>query len=271
MFYLILFFIFLFGLIIGSFLNCLIWRLHTGESLGGRSYCPKCKAKIAWYDNIPLLSFIFLRGRCRHCGEKISFQYPLVELATAVLFVLAFVIQFSGIKFSTGMAGLNKYSIYNMQYLLLIRNWFLIAVMIVIFVYDLRWYLILDVITLPACLVVSGFNLALGYSWQNLLFSGIIGAGFFLIQFLISRGHWLGGGDIRLGLLMGLVLGWPYVILAIFLAYVGGSLVGLSLVAASKKKWGAKLPLAVFLTPATIIIMFWGEQILNWYLRLINF
>jgi len=271
MFYLTLFFVFLFGLVIGSFLNCLIWRLHTGESLWGRSYCPKCKAKIAWYDNIPILSFILLRGRCRHCREKILLQYPLVELATAVLFVLAFIIQFSDIQSSTSITALDKYPISNIQYLLLIRNWFIIAVMIVIFVYDLRWYLILDVVTLPACLVVLGLNLALGYSWQNLLFSGIIGAGFFLIQFLLSRGRWLGGGDIRLGLLMGLALGWPEVILAILLAYISGSLVGLGLVAAGKKKWGAKLPLAVFLAPATIAVMLWGEQILNWYFKLINF
>lgn len=269
MFYLALFFVFLFGLVIGSFLNCLIWRLHTGESLWGRSYCPQCKAKIAWYDNIPVLSFILLRGRCRHCGRRISLQYPVVEIVTAVLFVLAFIIQFSNIQSSASMAALDEYPISNIQYLLLIRNWFVIAVMIIIFVYDLRWYLILDVVTLPACLVVLGLNLALGYSWQNLLFSGIIGAGFFLIQFLISRGRWLGGGDIRLGLLMGLALGWPDVILAILLAYVSGSLVGLSLVAGGKKKWGAKLPLAVFLAPATIAVMFWGEWILNWYFRLI--
>ena len=90
--YLILFFIFLFGLVIGSFLNCLIYRLREGKSMLGRSFCPKCKQQIAWYDNIPVLSFILLRGRCRHCGKKISIQYPAVEFITGVLFVVAFIL-----------------------------------------------------------------------------------------------------------------------------------------------------------------------------------
>ena len=88
MFYLTLFFIFIFGLIIGSFLNCLVWRLHTGEGMMNRSYCPKCKQQIAWYDNIPVLSFVLLGGKCRHCRQKISWQYPVVELATGIFFLI---------------------------------------------------------------------------------------------------------------------------------------------------------------------------------------
>jgi prepilin signal peptidase PulO-like enzyme (type II secretory pathway) len=104
-----------------------------------------------------------------------------------------------------------------------------------------------------------------------LLISGIIGAGFFLFQFVISRGKWIGGGDIRLGLLMGFALGWPGILAGIFLAYIIGSLVGLYLLATKKKTLSAKVPLGVFLSPATLLILFWGEVLIDWYLGLLLF
>lgn len=263
-----LFFIFLFGLIIGSFINCLIWRLHTGEGLLNRSYCPKCKSQIAWYDNLPVLSFLILRGRCRHCKKNISWQYPLVELIVGALFVLAWQADLSRtglgeFDIESGITGLRLSFL-----ILVIRDWFLISVMTVIFIFDLRWYLILDIITLPSALIVLVLNLMLGQEWQGLVFSGIIGGGFFLAQFVISKGKWIGGGDIRLGLLMGLSLGWPGVAIAIMIAYFTGSIVGVGLIAGGKKKWGSEIPLGVFLSLATIITLFWGNEILNWYFGL---
>jgi prepilin signal peptidase PulO-like enzyme (type II secretory pathway) len=250
---LLYFYIFIFGLIIGSFLNCLIWRLHKKESLWGRSYCPKCKKQIAWYDNLPVLSFIFLKGKCRHCGKKISWQYPLVELVTGILFLIAYL--------------RNPISLMKLDfYITLLRDWFLIAVMIVIFVYDLRWYLILDVVTLPAILALFVLNLLLGFSWQNLLISGIIGGSFFFFQFAVSKGKWIGGGDIRLGALMGFALGWPNIIVALFIAYMIGSVVGIYLILTKKKQWQSQVPLGIFLTTATLVTLFWGNQFLSWYL-----
>ncbi|MCG2690937.1 prepilin peptidase [Candidatus Parcubacteria bacterium] len=260
--------VFLFGLCVGSFLNCLIWRLHKNESMWNRSYCPKCRKQIAWYDNIPVLSFILLRGKCRHCGKPISWQYPIVELIAGLLFVLAF---FQNFQFSI----FNFQSISNFQFLIskqllfFARDIFFISVMIVVFIYDLRWYLILDAVTLPACAIVLILNLFLGISWQNLLVSGIIGSSFFLIQFLISKGRWIGGGDIRLGLLLGLALGWPNVLAAILIAYFIGSIIGIGLIIAGKKQWGSKVPLGVFLSAAAIIVLFWGDRIINWYLNLL--
>ncbi|MFH1427617.1 MAG: prepilin peptidase [Patescibacteria group bacterium] len=259
--YLILFFVLIFGLIIGSFLNCLVWRLHKNEGLFNRSYCPKCKEMIAWYDNIPVLSFILLRGKCRQCQKKISWQYPIVELITGALFLLAWYKNF----------GINSeyYELSVMSYVNLLKDLFIIAVMIVIFIYDLRWYLILDSIALPASAIVLVLNLILGISWFSLLISAIVGISFFLIQFLISRGKWIGGGDIRLGLLMGLALGrYDLLILAIILAYFAGSIVGLFLIYTGRKEWGGKVPLGVFLTFSTIISLFWGSEIINWYLNL---
>lgn len=254
--FMILTFVFLFGLIIGSFLNCLIWRLHKQESLLGRSYCPKCKRQIAWYDNLPVLSFILLGGKCRKCGEGISWQYPAVELTAGILFAVAFLL---------------SYELRVTSYELIVklsRDWFLISVMIVIFVYDLRWYMILDVVTLPASLIMLLANLILGFSLWNLLISGIIGGGFFLVQFLISQGKWIGGGDIRLGLLMGLALGWPGVIVAIIISYFAGSIIGVSMILAGKKQWGSEVPLGVFLAVGAIVTLFWQTQILNWYVNL---
>jgi len=228
-----------------------------------RSRCPKCKKQIAWYDNIPVISFLLLRGKCRHCKEKISIQYPIVELVTGILFVLAFYMNYkSGV-----MPALRSFS-EGGGYML--RDFFIISVMIVIFIYDLRWYLILDRVTLPAAGILFFTNIFLGINWQNLLISGIIGAGFFLIQFIISRGKWIGGGDIRLGLLMGFALGWPGILVALFIAYILGSIIGIGLVIASKKKWGSEIPFGVFLTTATIITMFWGTELTRWYLGLIG-
>lgn len=260
-------FIFLFGLIIGSFLNCLIWRLYRGESLLGRSYCPKCGKQISWYDNIPLLSFILLKGKCRLCGQAISWQYPLVELTAGILFVMAFYLnQELGIR----NQELNIFTfIPNSLFLLrLLYDCFFISVMIVIFIYDLRWYMILDIITLPACAIIFILNIFLGLNWLNLLISGIIISSFFLVQFVISRGRWIGGGDIRLGLLIGLALGWPDAIVALFLAYFIGSIIGLSLILAGRKQLGSQVPLGVFLSTASIITLFYGRIILDWYLGL---
>ncbi len=229
--------------------------------MSGRSRCPKCKKQIAWYDNIPVLSFAMLGGRCRHCKKKISWQYPVVELATGVLFILAF--NFSALG---GPASGWQFSIIN--FIELFKVWFLISVMIVIFVIDLRWYLILDIVSLPAAAVIFIVNLFLGFSWSSLLISGIIGGSFFLFQFIISRGKWIGGGDIRLGLLMGLALGWPDILTALFLAYFIGSIIGIALIAGGGKEWGSKVPLGTFLTAATLITLFWGEKIFQWYLNL---
>ncbi|MFH1427725.1 MAG: prepilin peptidase [Patescibacteria group bacterium] len=259
--------IFIFGLCMGSFLNCLIWRLHEKKTILGRSICPQCKKKISWYNNIPLISFLILRGRCRTCKKKISWQYPIVELVTALLFLLAGLINF---QFSI----FNFHSIFNFQFsmpvvIVFFRDLIFISVLIIIFIYDLRWYLILDRITVPVMIFALAVNLYLGFGLANLAIAVVIGGGFFLTQFLISKGRWIGGGDIRLGALMGLMLGYPMIITALMLAYIFGSIFGIILLVTKKKEWSSQIPFGTFLSIATIIVMFWGEQILGWYLNLI--
>jgi leader peptidase (prepilin peptidase) / N-methyltransferase len=269
MLYYFIFVSFLFGAVIGSFINCFVWRLHEDETLWNRSYCPKCRKMIAWFDNIPIISFFILKGHCRRCEKKISWQYPLVELSTACLFALSFFLL--AMKYLAGNDWLvDSYILGGSQFVLdLARSWLIIFVLTAIFIYDARWYLIPDKVVLPGALLVFGLDLFLGYDWLILLFCVLIGGGFFLLQFLISQGKWIGGGDIRLGIFIGCAAGqYSKLLLAILLTYCLGSIIGVLLVIFGKKEWTSKVPLAVFAAPALLVTLFWGQSIIAWYIGL---
>ncbi len=248
-------FAFAFGLIIGSFLNCFIWRLYKEETLGGRSYCPQCRHLIEWFDNIPVLSFLFLRGRCRHCREKISFQYPLVEIVTACLFWLAFRNDYLSPQFSW----------------LLIRDWLLIATLVIIFVYDLRWQLVPTRVIWVMGLLILGLNIFLGISWQVNVFFVAVGAVFYLIQYFLTKKKGIGEGDIWLGAFLGAAFpSGGLLLLIMVLSYGIGSIVSLILVYRSKKKWKSRIALGPFLATGAIITLIWGEKIITWYMGLFS-
>lgn len=248
-------FSFILGLVIGSFLNCLIWRLYKNETIGGRSYCPKCRHNIAWYDNIPVFSFLLLSGKCRHCQQKISWQYPLVEIATALLFLLAF---------------LNA-SLWPQFSLLLTRDWLLIITLVIVFVYDWRWQLIPMTVIWPMCLAVIILNLLIGFSWYAILISGAAAALFFLIQYVVTKKRGLGEGDIWLGLLLGLSFPtWPQLFLIMLISYSMGSIIGLLLISFRKKKMKSQVALGPFLAFGAIITLIWGEKIIFWYFSLFS-
>jgi len=257
--YILYIFIFIFGLIIGSFLNAVIWRLYKEESIltKTRSYCIKCRHKLGIRDLVPLFSFVFLRGKCRFCRKKISWQYPLVELTTGILFLLIFIKYWSGCLTDWQVS------------LQIISGWVFISFLIVIFVYDLKYYLILDKITVPAMILAVILNLILGIVWWKLLLAAIIGGGLFWFQYVISKGKWVGGGDIRLGILMGLMLAWPQIITALFFAYVTGAIIGVGLILSKRKTMKSAVPMGTFLTIGTVIALLYGEQILDWYVRLL--
>lgn len=255
------FLVFTFGLCIGSFINALTIRINNGQSIWGRSQCPHCHKQISGQDNVPLLSFIFLRGHCRHCQIKISWQYPLVELISGILFALIF------IKI-TGLINLEALSSH--QWWQIIRDWFVVATMVAIFICDFKWYLIFDKITLPAIAITLALNLILSVGIKSLLLGMLIGGIFFAAQFYLSRGRWIGGGDIRLGILIGAVFGWPTTLLVLFLGYFVGSIVSLVLLAVKNKSWKAEVPLGVFLSVAAIFCLFFGERIMSWYLGLVG-
>jgi leader peptidase (prepilin peptidase) / N-methyltransferase len=270
MFYYFLAVSFVLGAIIGSFTNCFVWRLHENETLWDRSYCPKCRKRIEWYDNIPVLSYLALGGHCRKCGKNISIQYPVIELISACLFALAFYSvgrQFAPDGFTTD----NFYLLSGNDFIIsLVKDWLIIFTCLVIFIYDLRWYLIPDKVVLPASLLVFLINILFGFDWLTMSLCALAGGGFFLFQFLLSRGRWVGGGDIRLGVFIGMALGkFDLLILSLMLTYFIGSAIGIFLVLVGKKHWGSKVPLGVFLTPALLISLFWGRAIINWYLAMV--
>lgn len=249
-------FVFLFGLIIGSFLNCLIWRLYQDESLGGRSYCPNCRHKLSWHDNIPLLSFILLRGRCRYCQQKISWQYPLVELIVAILFVLSFS------NLANKVFFISTYDFY----FTLLRDWLLIIVMTVIFVYDSRWQLIPMNFVWPVTAFLFLVNLFLKVPILELSLFGLAVAAFFLLQYLITKKKGIGEGDIWLGLLLGVSFPNTYhILLLLFIAYLSGALIGLILSATKKSK---RIALGPFLAFGAIITLIWGDYLLSHFFRL---
>lgn len=246
-------FAFLIGLIIGSFLNCLIWRLYKEETITGRSYCPNCRKKISWYDNIPVLSFILLKAKCRHCRKKISWQYPVVELTTAILFLLSF------------LNSLNEYDFT----LSLAKSWLLIITLTIIFVYDFRWQLIPMILVWPMCVVFFILNILIGFSWISVLISGLMAAAFFFIQYIITKKKGLGEGDIWLGLLLGLSFpSFSQLLLILVLSYSVGALVGIFLIKFKKESSKSKIALGPFLAFGAIITLIWGEKIINWYLNL---
>ena len=246
-------FVVLIGLIIGSFLNCLIWRLYQDESMGGRSYCPKCRHQINWYDNIPVLSFVILKGKCRNCHRKISWQYPLVEIATSVLFLLIFLNDYNSAQLS----------------LLLIRDWLMIITLMIVFVYDWRWQLIPMTVIWPMSAVFFFLNIFLGVSWVSLLIAGAVSAAFFLVQYILTRKKGLGEGDIWLFLLLG--LGFPsffQLLLILISSYSIGAFVGIFLMILKKESAKSKIALGPFLAAGAIITLIWGTQIIAWYTSL---
>lgn len=259
------FFIIAIGLIVGSFLNCLIYRLsfnqNLAKSLKGRSFCPDCGHKLSWQDLIPVISFIFLKGKCRYCRRNISLQYPLVEIATAAIFLQIFNFQFS---------TFNRLNFFSLVYLIVSFSF-----LIVIFVYDLKHYIIPNKVIYPAIALALIYNLffygIFNQNFSRFYISLLAGLGAALPFFLIvavSRGKWMGGADIKLAFFMGLFLGWPNILPALFLAFVIGALFGLSLIALKQKTLKSEIPFAPFLISGTFIAFFWGGQIINWYASL---
>ena len=252
------FLVFIFGLAIGSFLNCLIYRLEKEESILGRSYCPNCKHTLSWKDLFPVLSYIFLSGKCRYCKDGISFKYPLIEVITGLIFLLIFSYQFS---------ISNQFSI--VQFLNILFLFYVVSSFIVIFAYDLKHYIIPDKVLIPA--IVVTFLYQLFFNSNFLFFSALlsaIGASlFFLFIFIISKGNWIGFGDVKLAILLGLILGFPAILVGLFLAFFLGALVGLVLIIFSKKGLKSQVPFAPFLILGTVLAMFFGKDIVSWYIN----
>lgn len=252
----ITFIFFSFGLIIGSFLNVVVYRLQTGETLLGRSHCRGCNTQIAWYDNVPVLSFVLLRGKCRQCGEKISWQYPLMELGVAVLFA------------SVGRYIFVPFDIFSWIDTIFYLGLF--SLLAVVFAYDLLtmyipmimiyaalawitlYFLVLYFVPVDFALYIGGTD----FSIINHVASGVGAFLFFWLLVTVSHETWMGLGDAYLALLVGLVIGWPWVLLTLTLSFGLGAGIGLLLIAFGKKGMKSQVPFAPFLVSGLMIMIF---------------
>jgi leader peptidase (prepilin peptidase) / N-methyltransferase len=256
--------IFILGLCFGSFINVLIYRLPLDLSLSGRSYCPKCKKKISWYDNIPLISFLLLKGKCRQCRSPISLQYPLIELLTGLLFVTTF--------FLLTNFGLDlRFQIYDLRFwATIIYSFWIISAFLAIFIIDLKHQIIPDQLIYSSLLVVSFFEIINHQSLIiNYLLSATLASLFFYFLYKITKEKGMGFGDVKLVFLMGLILGYPNIILALYLAFLTGAIIGVILILARIKSLKQPIAFGPFLSLATIVSYFFGTEILKWITALI--
>jgi leader peptidase (prepilin peptidase)/N-methyltransferase len=237
----------LFGLAVGSFLNVVIARLPAGRSIvSPGSACPGCGVAIAWYDNVPVASWVLLGARCRHCGGCISWRYPVVEALTAVLFALAFLRRGWGLELPGTLA--------------------LIAALIVITGIDLDHQIIPDVITFPG--IAVGFLLSLlpgGVSWLEALIGIALGGAIFFLIIVASRGG-MGGGDMKLGAMLGAFLGWKLALVGFMIAALVGGVVAIALLLVGRKGRKDPVPFGPFLALGGLLSLLWGREILAWYL-----
>ncbi len=260
-FALVLFFV---GLCLGSFVNAAAWRIkHKKDILIDRSECTKCHYKLEWYDLIPVLSWVFLRGKCRKCHKPISPQYPLVELAVATFFVASLAFW--------------PYSLDSVNHLLQLGIWLISGVALaILFVYDLKWLILPDRVVFPliglgaaTSILYASEAKSLSYFAFNLLGSIAILSGFYFFLYVFSRGKWVGFGDIKLGLALALLLcDWQLALLAFFLANLIGTLVFAPALSTGKIKRTAHIPFGPFLIAGFVIAGLFGHSIIDWYTTL---
>lgn len=253
------------GLCIGSFLNVVIYRLPLNMSLAKpNSHCPKCQNPIKWYDNIPVISYIVLRGKCRHCGEKISLRYPIVELLNCLLWFLCLLV-------STNFIIPNN----DMNWLKFICSCFICSTLICIFFTDLDHHEIPEIFEL--ILLILGLVLLLDDpSMKTIMLKvfGFIGAGglFFIVNLifkLIKKRDGIGFGDVELVSTMGLILGGYVMIFSLIISCVVGSIILLILLAINKNK-DKEYPFATILVPGLLIGLFVGNYVIDWYMSLLG-
>lgn len=252
--YLLLFFIL--GSAVGSFLNVVVDRTTRGESILGRSHCEYCRATLSSLDLVPIISFVGLGAKCRYCHKKLSWQYPLVEAFSAILFTLSFWI----------IAASGNLDLVKLAFWLV-----LLSVMVIVFVVDLKFSLI------PTSFVYATSLFWLFYVYfaspstvfvDNVL-AAFGAALFFLFIVLVTFGRGMGQGDIVLVFLIGIVLGIKATFLAIFLAFLSGAIVSVLLIILGRKRFGNTIPFGPFLVLGFIISLFWSDLILNYYFKVL--
>lgn len=254
-------FILLFGLIFGSFLTSFPYRLLIGEVLPkGRSYCPKCKKQINWYDNIPLFSYIFLKGKCRNCKKSIPWAYPLIEVSTGVTFLgIAYRIMHCNSPTSPLCHLSSVLGPWALPCLL-----FVAFCLLAIFITDWEEQIIPD--ELSFVLFIVSFFVVLMSGTDTLyvrLLSGFAGALFLLLLHLGTLGRGMGLGDVKLAVSLGLILGWPYTVVWLMGSFVLGAVVGVLLIVLGFAKFGKHIAFGPFLIISFFIVLMFGDKLVS--------
>lgn len=240
----------IFGAVIGSFLNVVIYRLPLGQSIvTPPSRCRKCGYQLRWYDNIPILSWLVLRGRCRKCGVGVSIQYPIVELVTGALFVLVIWMTPVGPLLATRLI--------------------LVCILIALFGIDLEHQILPNAITLPGIAIGVLLSLIAPPGWKDALIGVLLGGGvLYLIAgayYLWRREEGMGMGDVKMLAMIGAFLGWKAVLVTLVLSSFAGAIIGLALMAAQRGNMKFALPFGTFLAIGAVVAMFVGEPLVAWY------
>jgi len=294
-------FIFLIGTVIGSFLNVVVDRMDTERSaFKGRSFCPYCGKTLAWWEMVPVLNYLYLRGCCSSCHHKLPLQYPLVEFLTGLLFLSTY-LRFLRFPLINNTIFNNLFSSWNLENFWLLITFFIwlywIFVLVAIALYDIKKYLVALEILIPAIIIsliykiVIGIlltsnkffileqtNLLLGnntfvfgqYNYFVSLILGII-SGFIFIASLafFTKEKAMGWGDALIGILMGIILGFPNIIIALIIAFLSGGFVSLPLLILKKKTMKSYLPFAPFLVFGTLSVLLFGDIIIKGYLSIL--
>ncbi|MEE9610742.1 MAG: prepilin peptidase [Desulfatiglandales bacterium] len=249
-------FSFLFGLIIGSFLNVCVHRIPLNQSITNPpSSCPQCGKRVRFYDNIPVISYLILLGKCRHCGQRISLRYPIVEIITGLLSMALFV----------------RYGL-SVQYFLF---FLFVASLVTISFVDLQHKIIPDVISLPGILLGLGISFVFNHlSWLDSMIGIIAGGGFlYLVAIIFERltgREGMGGGDIKLLAMIGAWMGWKALPFIILMSSLGGLLIGGGALLVTGQGYRVKIPFGPFLALGALIYFFFGSELVAWYFRFLS-
>ena len=257
----------LLGLCFGSFANATVWRIHKKKDIvNDRSECEQCHHKLAWYDLMPLASWLLLKGKCRYCQKPIRAELPLTELVVALLFVASYL---------TWPYALDSFGAF-----MLLALWLVSLVLLtVLFIYDLKWLILPDRIVFPliavgALMAITRMALAIDVVgvFLGCLYGVLILSGLYLTLFIVSKGKWVGFGDVKLGVFLGLGLGsWELALLCLFLANFLGCLFVVPGMLLGKLQRTSRVPFGPFLIGGFLITALFGRRIIDWYFTLSSF